>query len=164
MSVTLSLIISSFPAVSFVRLMNCSQSMSQNYFLTRKFSDRLKWTFYKSWYILCFFFNIYFYLFTYLVALGLGCNRQDLFSCGMWDLVPWQGSSQGPLHWELSLSHCTTRDAPRLGTLMYRMFFPQSNIFFSLFFDQFINSSIWPCNMLSFPFAEVYPLNVHVLY
>ena len=35
-----------------------------------------------------FFFNIYFYLFTYLAALGLGCDKQDLFSCGMWELVP----------------------------------------------------------------------------
>ena len=34
------------------------------------------------------FFNIYFYLFTYLAALGLGCGKQDLFSCGMWELVP----------------------------------------------------------------------------
>ena len=33
-------------------------------------------------------FNIYFYLFTYLAALGLGCDKQDLFSCGMWELVP----------------------------------------------------------------------------
>ena len=134
MSVTLSLIIFSFPAVSFVRLMNCSQSMSQNYFLTRKFSDRVKWTFYKSWHILWGFFNIYFYLFTYLAALGLSCNRQDLFSCGMWDLVPWQESSLGPLRWELSLSHCTTRDALRLGTLMYRIHIFLKVIFFlSLF-------------------------------
>ena len=42
----------------------------------------------------------------------------------MWDLVPQPGIKWGSLHWELSLSHWTTRQVPRL-------WFPkQSKLFF----------------------------------
>ena len=37
-----------------------------------------------------FFFLIYFLIFIYLVAPGLSCVMQ-VFSCSMWDLVPWPG-------------------------------------------------------------------------
>ena len=40
------------------------------------------------------------FLFTYLAALDPSCGMQDL-SCGMWDLVPDQGSNLGGLPWEL---------------------------------------------------------------
>ena len=33
-----------------------------------------------------------------------------IFSCGVWDLVPCQGLNLGPLHWEQSLGHWTTRE------------------------------------------------------
>ena len=53
------------------------------------------------------------YLFIYLAALGLSCGPRDLlvaawgifswgmltFSCSMRDLVPYQGSNLGSLHW-----------------------------------------------------------------
>ena len=43
-----------------------------------------------------------FKIFIYLAASDL--------SCGMWDLVPLPGVGPRPLHWEHSLSHCTTRE------------------------------------------------------
>ena len=35
-------------------------------------------------------------LFFFLVALGLSCSMRDLFSCLMWDLVPWPGIKPRP--------------------------------------------------------------------
>lgn len=35
-----------------------------------------------------------------------------IFSCDMWDLVPWLGLKPGLLHWGASLSNCTTREDP----------------------------------------------------
>ena len=35
-------------------------------------------------------------------------------SCGRWDLVPWPAIKPGPLLWELSLSHWTTREVRNL--------------------------------------------------
>ena len=44
----------------------------------------------------------------YLEAQGHSCNMWDvllaayrIFSCGIWDLVPWPGVEPRPLHWEL---------------------------------------------------------------
>ena len=34
---------------------------------------------------------------TYLAALGLSWHMRDLFSCGMWDLVPQPGIEPAPL-------------------------------------------------------------------
>ena len=76
------------------------------------------------------------YFLIYLAALSLGCSMSNLglhlwhagsfffncvtrtLSCGMWDLVPWSGIK----HWPpalgaRSLSHWTTREVPRSGTL-----------------------------------------------
>lgn len=60
-------------------------------------------------------FNIYFVLFLYLAVpvLVVGSLRVE-FSCGLWDLVPDQGSHSGPLHWEQCLSHWTTSSSPSI--------------------------------------------------
>ena len=44
------------------------------------------------------FFLIYFYLFTCLHLILVAASR--IFSCSLWDLVPWPGIKWGPLHWE----------------------------------------------------------------
>ena len=50
------------------------------------------------------------YLFIYLATLGLGCG---IFSCGMWDVVPWSGIEPGPpASGAWNLSHWTTREVP----------------------------------------------------
>ena len=44
---------------------------------------------------------------------ALNCSMQDLFSCGMWDLVPWPGIEPGLPAWGVqSLGHWTTREVP----------------------------------------------------
>ena len=46
-----------------------------------------------------------------MVAQGLSCIMWDLFSCGMWDLVPgWGIKSSPPALGAQSLSHWTTRE------------------------------------------------------
>ena len=55
----------------------------------------------------CHFFNIYFYF----AVMGLNCTTLDLFSCGLWDLVPLPGNKPGPPAlgaW--SASHWTTKE------------------------------------------------------
>ena len=46
------------------------------------------------------FFKKYSFLFIYLTAPALSCSSR-IFSCNMWDLVPWPGIKLCPLHWEL---------------------------------------------------------------
>ena len=61
------------------------------------------------------------YFFTYLAVLGLSCgtrnlycSTQDLFSCGVCDIVPWPGVIPGPPALGLwSLSHWTTGEVPK---------------------------------------------------
>ena len=41
-----------------------------------------------------------------------------IFSCGMWDLVPWPGiKPRPPVIWAQSLSHWTTREVPKLSKM-----------------------------------------------
>ena len=60
-----------------------------------------------------FFFNIYFYLFTWLyqvLVLAFG-----IFSCSMWNLVPWPGiEPRPPALGARNLTHWTTRKVPML--------------------------------------------------
>ena len=68
-----------------------------------------------------FFLNI-FLIFIYLAALGPNtacrildprCSMQDLFSCSMWDLVPWLGIKLRPPTLEAqSVCHWTTKEVP----------------------------------------------------
>lgn len=39
---------------------------------------------------------------------------EGIFGCGTQDQFPDQRSNPGPLHWELKVSHWTTRDVPRV--------------------------------------------------
>ena len=56
-------------------------------------------------------FIFYLFLNIYLVALGVSYIMWDLFSCGMWDLVPrWGIKSLPPALGAQSLSHWTTRE------------------------------------------------------
>ena len=57
--------------------------------------------FYTGIHVIFFFFNFYLW---FLFDFALSPSR--------WDLVPWPEIKHGPLHWELSLSHWTTREAP----------------------------------------------------
>ena len=67
-----------------------------------------------------FYFGIYSFLFIWLhwvlvVALGIFNLRCRIFGCGMWDLVPDQGSNSAPPAlgaW--SLSYCTTKEVPEV--------------------------------------------------
>ena len=69
---------------------------------------------------------------------GPSCSMQDLlaaacelFSCGVWDLVPWLGIEPGPHAMRTqSLSHWTTREVPNF------CFFSQSVCF--LFFSELL--------------------------
>ena len=109
------------------------RSLSMWYFLFVLYQDSLA--------------TIFLFYFIYLVALGLSCGRQapslrhtgslfvackllvaargvfvatcGIFSCGIWDLVPWPGIEPGPpalRTW--SLIHCTTREVP-LATMFW---------------------------------------------
>ena len=68
------------------------------------------------------FFSFFLYLFIWMhwvlvVAqriFSLHCGMETL-SGGMWWQLPDQGLNLGPLHWELSLSQCTTRGSPDTG-------------------------------------------------
>ena len=61
-----------------------------------------------------FFLNIYLFIWLLLV-LVVACG---IFSCGMWDLVPWPGIEPGPpALGAQSLSHWTTREVPRTANL-----------------------------------------------
>ena len=64
----------------------------------------------SPWYFL----NIYFYLVTYLAAVGQLIVACIIFSVSMWDQVN-QGSNLGSLHWQHSLNHWTTREVPLFG-------------------------------------------------
>ena len=67
---------------------------------------------------LSFFFFFTIYLFIYLASPGLVvvlgichlCCSMETLSCSPWDLAPWPGIQPGPLLWEESLSHWTTRE------------------------------------------------------
>ena len=64
------------------KLDNESQLLRLVPFIQYMLNKLLSWDF--------FFFNIYF------AAPGLGCSIQNLFCCGMWDLVPQSGIEPGP--------------------------------------------------------------------
>ena len=70
-----------------------------------------------------FFFNIYLFIWLHRVlvaargvlvaARGILVAACGIFSCGMWDLVPWPGIKPGPPELGArSLSHWTTREVP----------------------------------------------------
>ena len=65
---------------------------------------------------LFFFFKVFIYLFIWLCwVLVAACG---IFSCGMWDLVPWQGiEPRLPAMGVRSLGHWTTREVPQLTCL-----------------------------------------------
>ena len=59
-------------------------------------------------------------IFIYLAVLSLSCSIYRIFSCGMWDLVPWPGIEPGPPAlgaWRLS--HRTTRKVPPFGFVSF---------------------------------------------
>ena len=73
-------------------------------------------------------------LFIYLAALGLSCST-SIFSCGMWDLVPWPG----PLQWEHRVSATGPPEKSLLNTKlssilwpMYLLFPLPENLFFQI--------------------------------
>ena len=67
----------------------------------------------------------------YVVAPGLRCGMQDIFSCSMrtlscgtWDLAPWPGiKPRSPALGAWSLSHWTTREVPRFAFFFFLIFF-----------------------------------------
>ena len=67
-----------------------------------------------------FFFFLYLFIWMHWVLVvaqrifSLHCGMETL-SGGMWWQLPDQGLNLGPLHWELSLSQCTTRGSPDTG-------------------------------------------------
>ena len=67
--------------------------------------------------MLCFFLYIYIYLFIWLCwVLVAACG---IFSCCMWDLIPWPGiEPRPPTLGARSLSHWTTREVPRDAILL----------------------------------------------
>ena len=58
-------------------------------------------------------------IFIYLAVLSLSCSIYRIFSCGMWDLVPWPGIEPGPpALGARSLSHWTTREVLVLSKIL----------------------------------------------
>ena len=47
-----------------------------------------------------FFFNGYIFFFKFIWQCGILVSALGIFSCSMWDLVPWLGIKPGILHWE----------------------------------------------------------------
>ena len=67
---------------------------------------------YLDW-VLFFNFNIYLFIWLHWVLIV----AHGIFSCGMWDLVPWPGIElRSPALGTQSLSHWTTRVVPGLGS------------------------------------------------
>ena len=80
------------------------------------------------------FFNIYFYLFSWLCQVLIVAHRifdlrfsMWILSCGLWDLFPWPGiEPRPPAIGALSLNHWTTREVPYGWVSWYRNLFNTS--------------------------------------
>ena len=84
------------------------------------------------------------YLFIWLCHVLVAAH--GIFSCGMWDLVPWPGIEPwAPALGAWSLSHWTTRDVPEIT--FKRIFFlnvSSLNIYCILFIPTFFQPSLNP--------------------